>query len=180
MFLGELTGSYQVLERGEAPKGLFTLDAYAGVRVYSVEVELTTTLASPEHSETGVDPIVGFDARFGTHKWLFLARADIGGFEVSSELTWSVMLGVAFRCSKLISLAAGYRWLDYDFETDGTGVTDLQLAGPFFALAFTCLTRGGPGGPRPPRPPGPSRGGGGGCVAPPRSPPWSGAPSGPT
>lgn len=137
MFIGELTGSYQVLERGEPEKGVFTLDAYAGARVYSVEVELTTTLANPEQSETWVDPIVGFDARFRTHKWLFLARADIGGFEISSELCWSVMVGVSYECSELISLAAGYRWLDIDFESGGTGFTDIQLAGPFFALVFT-------------------------------------------
>lgn len=140
MFIGELTGSYtilEVLESDEPEKGRFTLDAYAGARVYSVEVELTTTLASPEQSETWVDPIVGFDARFRTHKWLFLGRADIGGFEISSEMAWSVTLGVAFQCSKLIWLSAGYRWLDVDFESGGTGFTDVQLAGPFFAMVFT-------------------------------------------
>ncbi len=137
MFIGELTGSYTVLERGEPEKGLFTLDAYAGARVYSVEVELTTTLASPEQSETWVDPIVGFDARYRTHKWLFLARADIGGFGLNSEIAWSVTLGIAYQCSKLIWLSAGYRWLDIDFESGGTGFTDVQLAGPFFAMVFT-------------------------------------------
>jgi hypothetical protein len=137
LFIAELTGSYQVLERGEAQKGLFTLDAYGGARVYSVEVEISTTLANPEQSETWVDPIVGFDARYRTHKWLFLARCDIGGFEISSELCWSVTVGVAFECSKLITLGAGYRWLDIDFESGGTGFTDVQLSGPYFALVFT-------------------------------------------
>ncbi|MFI5401670.1 MAG: hypothetical protein ACHQ1G_01955 [Planctomycetota bacterium] len=137
LFIAELTGSYRVLESGEAPKGVFTLDAYGGARVYSVEVEISTALAAPEQSETWVDPIIGFDARYRTHKWLFLARCDIGGFEISSELCWSVTVGVAFECSKLISLAAGYRWLDIDFESGGTGFTDVQLAGPYFALVFT-------------------------------------------
>jgi len=137
LFIGELTGSYMVLERGESPKDHFTLDAYAGARVYAVETELTTTLASTEQSETWVDPILGLDARYRTHKWLFLARADIGGFEISSELCWSATVGVAFECSKLVSLAAGYRWLDVDFDSGGTGFMDVQLAGPFFALAFT-------------------------------------------
>jgi len=136
LFIGELTGSYLVLERGEAPKGHFMLDAYAGARVYVVEAELTSTLASPEQSETWVDPIVGFDARYRTHKWLFFARADIGGFEISSELCWSVTAGVVLECSKLVSLAAGYRVLDFDFESGGA-FTDIRLAGPFFALAFT-------------------------------------------
>jgi hypothetical protein len=145
MFIAELTGSYTILgfrreaedgQAGEAPKGLFTLDAYAGARVYSIEVELTTALASPEQSETWVDPIVGLDARYRTHKWLFLARADIGGFEISSELCWSVTLGVAFQCTRIFWLGAGYRWLDLDFESGGTGFTDVQLSGPYFAMVF--------------------------------------------
>lgn len=137
LFIGELTGSYEVVERGDAEKGLFTLDGYAGARVYSVDTEITTTLVNPESSDTWVDPIVGFEARFRTHKWLFDLRADIGGFGISSELCWSVMVGVGYQCSKLITLAAGYKWLDIDFENGGTGVTDIQLAGPFFALVFT-------------------------------------------
>ena len=137
LLIGELTGSFRVVDRGEPEKGLFTLDAYAGARVYSIEVEITTTLAAPEQSDTWVDPIVGLDAHYRVHKWLFLARADIGGFEISSELCWSVTLGVAFECSKLITLAAGYRWLAVEFDSGGPGVTDIELAGPYFAVAFT-------------------------------------------
>jgi hypothetical protein len=136
LFIAELTGSYTILERGEEPKGVFVLDLYAGARAYSVDVEITTTLASPEQSETWVDPIVGFDARYRTGKWLFLLRADIGGFDISSELSWSVMAGVAYRCSRVLWLSAGYRLLDIDFESGGAEFTDVRLSGPFFALAF--------------------------------------------
>ena len=137
LFIGELTGSYRVVHRGEREKGLFTLDAYAGARVYSVEVEITTALAAPEESDTWIDPIVGLDAHYRIHKWNFLARADIGGFEVSSEICWSVTAGVAFECSKRITLAAGYRWLDVTFDSGESVLTHIELAGPYFALVFT-------------------------------------------
>lgn len=135
LFIGELTGSYRAVEHGDAEaNGLFALDLYAGARVYSVTTEITTALASPGDSATWVDPIVGFDARFLVRKWGFTVRADIGGFDVSSELCWSVMAGVAYRCSRIFWLAAGYRWLDIDFERGP--LLDVQLAGPYFAFAF--------------------------------------------
>lgn len=59
LFIVELTGSYAIVTAraeddaapegpGADPKGLFTLDLYAGARVYSVDVEITTTLLSRE------------------------------------------------------------------------------------------------------------------------------------
>ncbi|MCK6460891.1 MAG: hypothetical protein L6Q95_13495 [Planctomycetes bacterium] len=136
LFLCDLTGSYRAVETGDAEKGRFTLDACAGARLYSTETRITTALTSVEQDETWVDPIVGFDARFRTHRWTFGVRADIGGFGISSDLCWSAMAGVAFECTKVVSVAAGYRWLDVDFESGGSPVLDAQLSGPFLALVF--------------------------------------------
>jgi opacity protein-like surface antigen len=145
LFIGELTGSYTLVtarspdaeaSADEPPKGLFTLDAYAGARVYSVGVEITTTLTSSEQDETWVDPIVGFEARYQARRWLFLARGDVGGFGISSEFAWSVTVGVAYRCSSVFWLGAGYRWLDIDFESGGSAFADFQLSGPYLAFAF--------------------------------------------
>lgn len=140
IFIAELTGSYGILTVEAADEDgsrLFTLDLYAGARLYAVEVSLDSLLADPEQSETWVDPIVGLDGRYRAGRWVFDARADIGGFEISSDLAWSVTVGVAYRCTGALWLGAGYRWLDVDFESGGTGFADLQLSGPYVALIFS-------------------------------------------
>jgi hypothetical protein len=140
IFIAELTGSYRVLTAQAADEdasGPFTLDLYSGARINAVDVELDSLLASPEQSETWVDPIVGFDACYRAGRWLFLARADIGGFGISSDLAWSATVGVAYRCTGALSLGAGYRRLDVDFESGSLGFADLQLSGPYVALIFS-------------------------------------------
>jgi len=135
LFLATVTGSYELVVRGEREKGRFELDAYAGVRVYSTHTTVTTTVGHNSDSSAWVDPIVGLDLRYGIEKWLFRVRADIGGFDLSSELAWSVTVGVRYQFTKLFSAGVGYGWLDVDYEGGGS-VTDVQLAGPFLALVF--------------------------------------------
>jgi len=64
------------------------------------------------------------------------ARANVGGVGVGSDLTWEARGWLAFRLLDRVSLAAGYRHLDVEYEAGGV-VIDLALTGPFLALDLT-------------------------------------------
>ena len=43
---------------------------------------------------------------------------DIGGFGVSSDLTWQLTAAAGYACTERCSMLLGYRYLDYDYESD--------------------------------------------------------------
>lgn len=122
-----------------------TLDLYAGARMTMIDLELDQ--ASPAErsrdEKVWVDPIVGakiivpFDDR-----WHLRANADVGGFGVSSDLTWSttVLLGYDFRIGdRPVAAYLGYRAIGWDYSS-GTGadefVWDITMHGPIVGLSF--------------------------------------------
>jgi opacity protein-like surface antigen len=140
LFFGELAVTCRLWERAPPGKARWTLGAYAGARVYSADAEISLAAGSGSQGAAWVDPIVGLDARVAIAKWGFGARADIGGFGLGSESAWSVLVGARYRFTKLFALAAGYRWLDFDYrERSGADAFefDVQMAGPFLALVVT-------------------------------------------
>jgi hypothetical protein len=86
-------------------------------------------------------PIVGGDVRIPFAGDLsFDLRADIGGFDVGSRLTWQVFPRVNWHCSKRGFLQAGYRWLYTDYETgNGKGLFgfDMLTQGPQVGVTFS-------------------------------------------
>ena len=140
LFFGELAVTCRLWEHAPPEKARWILGAYAGARVYSADTEISLAIGSGSQGAAWVDPIVGLDARVMIAKWGFGVRADIGGFGLGSESAWSVLVGVRYRFTKLFALAAGYRWLDFDYR-EGSGTDafnlDVQMSGPFLALGFT-------------------------------------------
>jgi hypothetical protein len=93
-----------------------------------------------ESTHDWVDPIVGVVLRTpGERRWHGTLIADVGGFGVSSDLTWQVFPSVGFDMAKWASVELGWRLLDTDYET-GEGrdrfVYDLLLQGPAAGVAF--------------------------------------------
>ena len=84
--------------------------------------------------EDWTDPIIGvrYFYDFG-NKWMISARGDIGGFGLGSDFTWNVLALVHFQPWEYVSIVAGYRAMDQDYE-DGSGASrfayDMRLAGP--------------------------------------------------
>ena len=86
-------------------------------------------------SKSWVDPIVGFRARHNFNRWLYLAaRADIGGFGVSSDLEWQVYGALGVHLTKRTTMEVGYRHMDVDYTSDGF-TFDAAMSG-------VCLTLG--------------------------------------
>lgn len=76
-----------------------------------------------------VDPYVGGRARLNLTTRTYLgARADIGGFDVGSRLTWQLFGGAGFHATSRIDLEAGWRCLDVDYENESFAL-DMTLSG---------------------------------------------------
>jgi opacity protein-like surface antigen len=92
--------------------------------------------------EEWVDPIVGGRLRWDIDEKLAAAvRFDFGGFDIGegSNLTWNLVAGIDYKLSKKISLKAGYRIFDLDYDS-GSGNKefgiDAQFRGPIFGLTI--------------------------------------------
>ncbi|MEM1443619.1 MAG: hypothetical protein AAGF67_14835 [Verrucomicrobiota bacterium] len=87
-------------------------------------------------SKSWVDPYVGFRARYQIDdQWHLAFRGDVGGFGVSSDLTWSLFAAVGYDFSDRITLEGGYRHLATDYRSGGF-VYDLAITGPFIGIAI--------------------------------------------
>lgn len=135
----ELSPRYRVLARR-----IWKVDALAGVRFMSLDPTLTI---GPDvelgKRRSWADPIVGTRVIADlAPRWLVQARADIGGFGVGSDFTWQGVLFGRYRISDHVAVAAGYRYLDVDFEdTDDEFLYDVAMHGPVLGVV---LTFGGP------------------------------------
>jgi hypothetical protein len=66
------------------------------------------------------DPYVGLRARYNfTEKFYFLAKADIGGFGVGSDLTWQASGSFGWQINRTVFVEAGYRCLYTDYQGNG-------------------------------------------------------------
>jgi hypothetical protein len=118
-------------------------DLTAGVRWNHLDAVIDLKAPVPmrvEKSRDWVDPVVGVVLRTpGKGRLHGTLVADVGGFGIGSELTWQVFPTVGVQVSKRLSIEAGYRFLDVDYET-GEGAErfeyDMLYQGPVVGLTF--------------------------------------------
>jgi len=100
----------------------FTLDVLAGARAWILDAELKfkpgllpgTTIS---RTTAFADPIVGLRAVMNVTDRLSLSvLGDVGGFGVSSDITWQAFGGIEYRFATLWSARAGYRALGIDID----------------------------------------------------------------
>jgi hypothetical protein len=134
-FIGTLLAGYRAVDTSS-----YSLDLMAGLRGYSVWTATTTTSVLPalnlrrEDTEGWVDPMIGAKLRVALDpKWYLTAWGFVGGFGVSSDISWDVMAGVGYAFSKHWSGMLGYRALGVDYRS-GAFVYDIVQHGPLFAL----------------------------------------------
>lgn len=117
----------------------YHMDIFAGARITAVEVELTGRFVgsgeiSSVHDTSWVDPIIGIRGQADlTDKFFFRYYGDIGGFGVSSDLTWQVFAGLGWKVNDKVNVAAGYRALGVDYTT-GRLTLDTVTHGPVLGL----------------------------------------------
>jgi hypothetical protein len=140
----EALGLYRVKYRNSS------LDYFAGVRWWDNDLSLTLDPAFTTGStdvnvkEDWLDAVVG--VRVITelnNRWNFMARADLGGFDLSADFTSTVESGVTYKINQLITIDMKYKatWVDYDNEKNVGGVGNYQYDtithGPVLGLNFT-------------------------------------------
>jgi len=120
-FIGNFAVFYRIVE---TPTTRF--DTYAGARVNWMETDVdirlnNNTTLSESGEKTWIDPIIGVRLHQElTDKFFIRALADIGGFGVSSDITWQAMASLGYRISDHSSIGLGYRALGTDYTSGST------------------------------------------------------------
>jgi hypothetical protein len=134
-FTATLTGGYRAMDRGPT-----FLDLMAGARITSSKTELSLTgpvrSVSGEVTETWVDPIIA--TRFHTplaDNWAVVIYGDIGGFGVSSDLTWQLQGAIQYRIAQNWWLAAGWRQYAIDYDKNDF-IYDVKMGGPIIGVTY--------------------------------------------
>lgn len=136
----ELDGSY-LLSGDYCPTSKSELAVLAGARYARVNSSFTFPRgAIIGGSRSWTDPIIGLTYRTRlSPQWQAGARADVGGFGVSSHLVTNLIGHVTYDLSNQWTLDTGWRWLIYNYNT-GEGrdrfAYDMTLQGPFLGLSY--------------------------------------------
>ena len=122
-------GSYRVIQNETVD-----VDLLAGARVWMLDTNLTLTgpLAVRQRgaSEAWIDPLVGMAGRIKLGGGFALrAEGDVGGFGVGADLDWQLLGTLQYQVDESITLQAGYRYLDVDYDNGGF-LFDAALQGP--------------------------------------------------
>jgi len=119
-----------------------SVDPIIGLRYWTVGLDLdfsagTLGPVSVDLDGFWVDPIVG--VRLGADLgggFYVVAYGDVGGFGLSSDITWQAYGGVGYRFEDWISAELGYRYLFVDHDI-GIVPLELGLHAPLIAVVFT-------------------------------------------
>lgn len=123
-----------------------SLDAYAGVRWWDInlDVDATTPVGSRSLSrdKDWVDPVVGLRwLPKINNSWRLLLQGDVGGFDLASHFTWGVQGGAVWDFGEKWSMVLLYKLLSVDYETGDRGTPsyfayDTTTQGPLLGLVF--------------------------------------------
>lgn len=126
------TGLYRVINQ---PAG--KLDIGAGVRFWSISTKASLNAgllpaASAKRDETFADPILAarFEFLLGG-RWSLTAYGDVGGFGISSDVTWQALGTLNYRAADWVDVRLGWRHLGVDRDK-----VNVDLSGPIVAATF--------------------------------------------
>lgn len=135
-FIVGVAGFYRLYQTPES-----SFDLTFGGRYNELKTDLTPRgFPTYNKSFTWIDPVVGFKGGVKLSKvWSFGYRADVGGFDVGSRLTWSGVVRFDAQLSKSVSLGIGYIALHNDYEKDQDRrkfIYDMTMSGPYLGVSF--------------------------------------------
>jgi hypothetical protein len=111
----------------------------AGVRYFKLDSDIGFQLdIAPEIavSESWTDLFAGlmWRPKLG-ERWTFSGRFDVGAG--GSDLVWNALAAIDYRLGKWAAVFAGYRHLDYDYESSDADIKiDMAMSGPVAAFRF--------------------------------------------
>jgi hypothetical protein len=120
---------------------LRNVELLAGARYNNLSGDVTGPLGrNPSGTQEWWDPIVGGKLSLPLgEKFSLNFRGDVGGFGVSSDLTWQAYPSVRWQVSRGCSIDAGYRWVYTDYTTGSGGAEfkyDMLTQGPQLGVTF--------------------------------------------
>jgi len=141
LLLTDAAGLARVLERQLSnPARTVWIDGKVGLRHLYTKGELDLAGGMQlEEARNAVDPILGGRIGVEASPVTLQVGGDIGGFHVSSNLTWSLAAWIEYRFSNLAGAVLGYRALAFDSETDSGANRfkyDILLHGFILAINF--------------------------------------------
>ena len=116
-------------------------DIFVGGRYVNLDVDLDFVgVANVGGDEDWLDPLIGVAySRDISKKFLIATTADIGGFGIGSDFTWSFSILGGYRLGRTANLWFGYRYMDIDYDT-GSGAKkfefDVTMQGPILGASF--------------------------------------------
>lgn len=117
-----------IAEAGLIHRVTDSVEAYLGVRYQGLDTRIDFPMITTAESDVDwMDGIIGLRwTPIRSEKWVVWMRGDIG--TGGSNFVWLASVGGGYRFNKTLSVLAGYRYLDTDFE--GTDLTwDMTQAG---------------------------------------------------
>ena len=87
----------------------------------------------------GCDPVIGarLQAELPNH-FFIRALGDVGGFDVSSQITWQALAALGYDLTERSSVLLGYRAIGTDY-TDGGFTYDVVTGGVILGLSIRVL-----------------------------------------
>lgn len=117
-------------------------DVMAGFRYgyLDVDIELKSSVLpnlQANNSNDWVDPMIGLRTRYNLTDKLFLNTVfQIGGFGISSDLTWDLYVGLGYSFTDWVAFQAGWRHISTDYDRDDF-TYDIDKDGFVAGLNFT-------------------------------------------
>ena len=121
-------------------KGPLFLDLMGGARIASIkaDLDLSGPLQTVERgsSETKIGPVLASRFRMPIgEKWGVELYGDLGGFGVTSDLSWQLLGTIQYEISDHWLLGGGWRHFSAEQEKNGFKI-DLTMSGPFLAFGY--------------------------------------------
>ena len=131
MFVIEALGTYCFVL---SPKA--SLELLGGIRYMGQDQDTSITVGPFElggsYDESWLDPVAGVRLIADlSPRFVFIARADIGGFGLGSDLTLNANAGLGFRLSSVLDILLEYKIMDITYDNGKEETRD------FFALDAT-------------------------------------------
>ncbi len=121
---------------GYRPSGWENTWIVGGMRYLDIEADIEfVIIGDRSSSQDFADPFVGLAWQPRRGNWEYVVEADVGG-GIDADFTWSITLGAAYHFNDHLAVAAGYRFIDIDFEDDEF-VFDGTFDGIQLGLMFT-------------------------------------------
>ena len=117
-----------------------SVDLLGGARLWSIKnaVTLQTNQHSARYKEkfNWVDPIIGTRVFYKfTDDVSLQAQADIGGFNVGADFSWSLFTTLNYQLNRHLSVSAGYKALSTNYQNDGLRY-DVRMKGPVVGMTY--------------------------------------------